>query len=208
MDLMELNESMDMWRETDEALAAAQGPMMEYFWQIWAAALKAMAPVLIVMVVLLIVEEWRIFTKSGEKGWKCVVPFLRSYKLCEISMGHGLLFLLGFLPVLGSWFKMIVRGYTATRFGGKWWLSILCAFVPVVGLGIVAFSDAFQFDQAAYDYAVPEGTYYAKPTEIGAQPVVAAAEPVPFMDPQCSERTYINRASAEAAPESDRSADL
>lgn len=39
----------------------------------------------IVLVVLLIVANWRIFTKAGEKGWKCIIPFYNDYTLYKFT---------------------------------------------------------------------------------------------------------------------------
>ena len=37
--------------------------------------------VIVVWLVLAIIASWRIFTKAGEPGWKCIVPFYNSYTM-------------------------------------------------------------------------------------------------------------------------------
>ncbi len=39
----------------------------------------------IIYYVLMIVAQWKIFTKAGEKGWKSIIPILNSYVLFKIA---------------------------------------------------------------------------------------------------------------------------
>lgn len=56
------------------------------------AALAAIAGLLgvialigLVWVVILIVANWKIFTKAGEEGWKCLIPFYGQYIMYKIT---------------------------------------------------------------------------------------------------------------------------
>ena len=39
----------------------------------------------IALLIVMIVAMWRIFTKAGEAGWKCLIPIYSSYKLYDIG---------------------------------------------------------------------------------------------------------------------------
>lgn len=56
----------------------------------------------LVLVVLLVVANWRIFEKAGEAGWKSLIPFYNTYILFKITWDNGILFLLTFVPVVGT----------------------------------------------------------------------------------------------------------
>lgn len=75
------------------------------------AVLGAVAGVAIVMLViglivsvLTIIANWKIFTKAGEKGWKCIIPIYNTVVLFKIA-GLSPLWVLGYLtsviPVIG-----------------------------------------------------------------------------------------------------------
>ena len=40
---------------------------------------------MIALLIVAIVAMWRIFTKAGEAGWKCLIPIYSSYKLYDIG---------------------------------------------------------------------------------------------------------------------------
>lgn len=39
----------------------------------------------IIYYILMIIAQWKIFTKAGEKGWKSIIPFLNGYVLYKIA---------------------------------------------------------------------------------------------------------------------------
>ena len=39
----------------------------------------------LVLFVLLIIATWKVFTKAGEKGWKCLIPIYSTYILFKIA---------------------------------------------------------------------------------------------------------------------------
>ena len=61
--------------------------------------------VAVAILVLVIVANWKVFTKAGEKGWKSIVPILNTITLFKIAGVSPLLilwYLLSFIPVLGA----------------------------------------------------------------------------------------------------------
>lgn len=49
----------------------------------------------IALCILEIVASWRIFTKAGEQGWKCLIPIYNVYILFKIANNDGFLKLIG-----------------------------------------------------------------------------------------------------------------
>ena len=64
--------------------------------------IAAMFIPIIILCVILIIAQWKIFTKAGREGWKAIIPFYNMYVLTEISGQNGLLFLLCFVPGVGA----------------------------------------------------------------------------------------------------------
>ena len=55
--------------------------------------------------VVLIIAQWKIFEKAGEKGWKCLIPIynlITLFKIIGISPWWLLLCLASFIPFIGS----------------------------------------------------------------------------------------------------------
>ena len=50
-----------------------------------AGMLGVIAVILIVWIVIAIIASWKIFTKAGEDGWKCLIPFYNQYIPCAGS---------------------------------------------------------------------------------------------------------------------------
>ena len=54
----------------------------------------------LVICIVIIVAEWKIYTKAGVPGWACLIPFYGAYKLFEIAGMNGWMFLLCFIPIV------------------------------------------------------------------------------------------------------------
>ena len=39
----------------------------------------------IIIIILIFVAQWKIFTKAGKPGWHCIVPYLNAWDLCCIA---------------------------------------------------------------------------------------------------------------------------
>lgn len=96
--------------------------------------------VVLALLVLMIVAEWKIFTKAGEKGWKCLIPFYNLYILVKIADGNGWKFLLFLIPIVGFIFGIMVDYRLAKSFGkgvGFTFGLIFLAeiFMPILGFG-------------------------------------------------------------------------
>ena len=76
--------------------------------------------VLIVVAVLTIIANWKIFTKAGEAGWKCLIPIYNIVVLFKIA-GLSPLWVLGYLaaiiPVVGAFVAAGISIYLMISLG-------------------------------------------------------------------------------------------
>ena len=78
-----------------------------------------------ILVLLMLIAMWRIFTKAGEKGWKCLIPIYNVYILWRIGWNTGKFWLV----FVGSLIVSVVVAILSTmgRIGGI--LATLAAVV-------------------------------------------------------------------------------
>jgi hypothetical protein len=67
---------------------------------------------LIVLLVVYIIAEWKIFTKAGEAGWKSLIPIYREYILYKISWKPMWFWIMTAVGVLCLLTKSIPAVYT------------------------------------------------------------------------------------------------
>lgn len=76
--------------------------------------------VLIIVAILTIIAQWRIFTKAGEAGWKCLIPIYNLVVLFRIA-GISPLWVLGYLaaiiPVVGAFVTLGITIYLNISLG-------------------------------------------------------------------------------------------
>ncbi|MDO4168104.1 MAG: DUF5684 domain-containing protein [Eubacteriales bacterium] len=94
----------------------------------------------LVVMVIFIIANWRIYSKAGEPGWGCIIPFYSQYLLFKIAWGNGWLFLLLFVPVVNLFVALVglyklgaAFGYGAGFFLGMLFLSPI--FTLILGFG-------------------------------------------------------------------------
>lgn len=90
------------------------------------------AVVMIVIYVLLIIAEWKIFTKAGEAGWKSLIPIYNVYVLFKISKMHV------------GWFIGLLVASILTSIQVTW-LAIIgaIAFIVIGIYSIIKLAQAF-----------------------------------------------------------------
>ena len=76
--------------------------------------------VMLVVAVLTIIANWKIFTKAGEAGWKCLIPIYNIVVLFKIA-GLSPLWVLGYLaaiiPVVGAFVAAGISIYLMISLG-------------------------------------------------------------------------------------------
>ena len=73
--------------------------------------------VCIALTVISIVGLWKLFKKTGLKGWEAIIPFYNVYTLCKIVWGNGWLFLLELIPFGGLIFSIVTYIKLAKAYG-------------------------------------------------------------------------------------------
>ena len=98
--------------------------------------------VALVISVLLIVAEWKIFTKAGKPGWHSIIPFLNLYDLFEISGMNGWMFLLLLVPCVG-WLAFYVALFKlCQQFGKSTGFGVGMILFPNIFMLILGFGSA------------------------------------------------------------------
>lgn len=98
--------------------------------------------VAIVVSVLLIIAEWKIFTKAGKPGWHSLIPFLNLYDIFEIAGYSGWMFLTLLIPCVGWIFMILMLVKLAKAFGKGTGFAIGLIFLTNIFLLILGFGSA------------------------------------------------------------------
>ena len=102
----------------------------------------AFCVITIAMAVLICAAYWIIFEKAGEHGWWSIIPFASNYKLCKITLGTGLLFLLFFIPFVNLIMEIICLYKLSKSFGHGVGYTIGLIFLAPIFLIILAFGSS------------------------------------------------------------------
>lgn len=94
------------------------------------------------LVVLMVVSSWKIFTKAGQPGWACIVPFYNVYILLKIAGKPGWWLILFLIPVVNLIMAIITYIALAANFGKGAGFAIGMIFLPFIFFPMLAFGDA------------------------------------------------------------------
>ena len=94
------------------------------------------------VVVFLVASMWTVFTKAGQPGWACLVPFYNIIVLLKIAGKPGWWLLLFLIPVVNLIIAIITYIALAANFGKGTGFAIGLVFLPIVFIPILAFGDA------------------------------------------------------------------
>lgn len=117
-----------------------------YYHDVYSAMMSAMvviymviALVNLVIYVLSIIADYRLFEKAGEEGWKAIIPFYNYFVLCRIVMGDSLWFWLGFVPGINVFGRLYIRFKTGEAYGKTTGFNIGMMLLPYIFRIILAF---------------------------------------------------------------------
>lgn len=96
----------------------------------------------LVMYVLLVIANWKIFTKAGEAGWKSLIPFYSTYIYVKLVDGNGWKFLLLLIPIVNIVYFIILDIKTAKAFGKGTGFTIGLIFLANIFTLILGFGSA------------------------------------------------------------------
>lgn len=120
---------------------------------------------LLILVIVQLVSQWKLFTKAGEAGWKSIIPGYTTFVQIQLAFGntknwliiapictflitlmnsgetYGILALISFLLSLVSIYIQFgfIKRFASTG------MAVASIFIPFIIYPIVAFSDKYQF---------------------------------------------------------------
>ncbi|MDD5822866.1 MAG: DUF5684 domain-containing protein [Firmicutes bacterium] len=111
----------------------------------------------LVILAVVILAAWKLFTKAGEPGWVSLIPFYNTYTLFKISMGNGWFFILLFLPLVNVIAGFLLAINLARCFGKSVGYAAGLFFFPYIFMILLGFGDA--------QYLGPKGIGDFRPDE-------------------------------------------
>lgn len=113
---------------------AAAGSLAAMLGTIWLVAM--------IFGIVMIVANWKIFTKAGKKGWISLIPFYNMYTTFEVAGMNGWMFLLLLIPIVN--FVIIIMLYfnLAKAFGQSTGFAVGLILLNPIFLLILAFGSA------------------------------------------------------------------
>ena len=97
---------------------------------------------LIAFVVILIIAQWKIYTKAGQPGWGCLVPIYNLYLLCKMGDKPGWWLILCMIPYVGFIFSIIVWAGVCKNFGKGTGFLLGLIFLSPIFMLILGFGSA------------------------------------------------------------------
>ena len=96
----------------------------------------------LVVGILVLVAQWRLYKKAGEHGWAALIPFYSQYVLVKITWGNGWLFLLYLVPLGNVIFAIATNIKLARAFGKSGGYAVGLIFLSFIFLPMLAFGSA------------------------------------------------------------------
>jgi hypothetical protein len=95
-----------------------------------------------VVVLILIISMWKIFTKAGKPGWAAIVPIYNLIVMLEIACKPIWWFILMLIPLVNIIVIIIVLIEIAKRFGKGVGFAIGMLILPFIFYPMLAFGDS------------------------------------------------------------------
>ena len=92
--------------------------------------------------ILVVIAQWKLYKKAGERGWAALIPFYSQYVLVKITWGNGWLFLLYLIPIGNLIFAIATNVKLARVFGKSGEYAVGLIFLSFVFLPMLAFGSA------------------------------------------------------------------
>ncbi|NOZ23293.1 MAG: signal peptidase I [Planctomycetes bacterium] len=107
-----------------------------------AASGGIIAVIWLALFILIIASMWRVFTKAGQPGWGCIIPFYNIYLMLKIAGKPGWWLLLFFVPVVNLIISIVVIIALANSFGKGVGFAVGLLLLPLIFYPILAFGSA------------------------------------------------------------------
>lgn len=128
---MNMNDLMNQYSTTGSA------DMAEVF--------KMSTPMIIaglVLTVVMLVMQWRIFTKAGKPGWACLIPIFNLWVMYEIVCGRGTAMFRLLIPFYNIYWAIKTQIKLAHAFGKSTAFGVGLIFLAPIFQAILAFGSA------------------------------------------------------------------
>ena len=97
---------------------------------------------IIAWAVLVIVAEWKIFTKAGKEGWKSLIPVYNAYTMLQILNMEPMLCFLTLLPGANFMLGIVMNVKLAKSFGKSTGFAVGLILLEPIFEMIIAFGQA------------------------------------------------------------------
>ena len=96
----------------------------------------------LVMIFLVVIPLWRIYSKAGKPGWAVIIPIYNVYLMCKICGRPGWWLVLCLIPFVNIIFAIILSIDLAKAFGKGAGFSIGLILIGFIFLPILGFGKA------------------------------------------------------------------
>ena len=135
----------------------------------------------IIAMVIMIIANWKIFTKAGREGWKSIIPVYNNWVLFEIAGMNGAMSLLLFVPIANVVMSIICFLNLAKVFGKDTGFAVGLILLNPIFMLILAFGkDKYLGESYATILAEHKGAPTAAPAD-GAAPAPEAKPADPWV---------------------------
>ena len=98
--------------------------------------------VALAIAIFMITAMWRVFTKAGQPGWGCLIPFYNVYLMLKIAGKPGWWLVFFFIPVINLVVQIVMTIDIARNFGRGGWFAAGLIFLPIIFYPILAFGES------------------------------------------------------------------
>lgn len=98
--------------------------------------------IVLVISVISIIANWKIFTKANKPGWASIIPFYNMYTQFEIAGMNGWMFLLLLVPIVNVVIAIMLYVNLAKAFGKSTGFAIGLIFLNFIFTLILGFGSA------------------------------------------------------------------
>lgn len=95
----------------------------------------------IVLCLISIISNWKIFNKAGKPGWASIIPFYNYIVMIQIAKLSMIYLLLMFIPIAQIYAIFKINIEIAKKFGKSVGFGIGMTLVPIIFAPLLAFSD-------------------------------------------------------------------
>lgn len=106
------------------------------------ALLSTYMILILVIAVIMIIANWKVFTKAGKPGWASIIPLYNMYVMFEIAGMNGWMFLLTFIPIVNIIIQIMLYLNLAKKFGKSTGFAIGLILLNPIFLLMLAFGNA------------------------------------------------------------------